>query len=319
MAQNLVPTMRRLVTCGCMISLGCLQGCLLQGCCHPSLTDEAAKELRNERWAENGIEIIGNAQRFAVWVKYMECLNTDDGWLGGETDDLTIELSCDGDSRTLTDTWNDGKIMHSECHEDAINTQWGSNLKVSCPQGSDVIVRFTEEDDLSANDHGSTTMRWREIAVLPEMSQVTFQASIGSVSVWDRIWDEIQGQGICVTDIIPSSATARSFRFSARTQRSLDRFHDAVEAYESLTMAAQACAPLGTGFTFAQGQTWDRGTQLEEVCGETYEFLDEIWNMQCLTAEEGSYKFTLEFTLDGAWSRSCPVMLLFFIFSAANW
>lgn len=278
-------------------------GGMLHGCCHGSMTYEEALEERNAKFEEDGVDIIGAAEQFAVYVKRMECVNTDDGFFGGNEDEIRLTISCaGGESATLSAEFEDGTVLEEQCHEDAINTfPSGENLKISCPPESDVELVLEEGDDMSADDVGTTTISWENIATLPHLSRMSFGTDIQSVSFLDQLWDELQFGGVCLTDLVPSTRAARGLRFSQRTIRHIKSANRGMRQYSRLQRHVDRCAE-------------DIGP-----CGDVAAALDDVWNLQCVAASAGSYRFILEFSQDGALRQSSPWLLLFFIFSTTWW
>jgi len=292
----------RTIFAGCVMAIGGM----LHGCCPGSMTKDEAWEERRKRFAEEGVDIIGAAERFAVYVKEMECLNTDDGLFGGNTDELRVTISCsgpqgEGGSATMADSFEDGTLKYEQCHDDAINTFMGENLRISCPPESSVILRLEEGDDFSADDVGTTEISWENIATLPNWSRISFGTEVQSVSLWDQLWDQIQfNVQVCLTDLVPSTRTARALMFSARSIRHIKNVNSGIKQYSRLQRHVERCDENGV-----------------EPCGDVAAALDDVWNLQCTSATSGSYRFVLEFAQDGALRQSSPWLLLFFIFSTS--
>merc|ERR1711941_250471 len=117
-------------------------------------------EDMSEKYNTDGMDLIGNVDKFGVQVKKVKCLNTDDGLLGGNEDDLQITLSCGDESVSHTGQWEENDVSETNCVYDGVGTFLTGQLELECNKGDSIRLDLTEKDDWSADDKGGLTIGW---------------------------------------------------------------------------------------------------------------------------------------------------------------
>lgn len=239
------------------------------------------KEI-NERAEENGVDVIGGLEAYRVALNYLECKETDDGFFGGNRDELTVTITCGEEQASHSLQMSAKEVEFEECPKRGIGglpLSKANSMVLLCEKGNSVKIALTEDDTFSPTDGGGNTVGWDFISDLTIGAPVKFGVGVGSTSTWDKIGDWlIDNVGLCATDFIPF---AKAGKFSKKAKKFLKGKAEA---------AIQAGVADALDMKIAQEpEEADWKTDPKRYVEEKF---DEV---QCLQSTAGSYMVQLQF------------------------
>lgn len=247
----------------------------LIGCC-----DNDQNDIK-DKYEKDGADFLGAVGFYHVALQSIECVETDDGFFGGNQDELTISMSCGGDVKKMRKSMKAGDSHKSDCTGNGIGDIW-TKMQLDCEPGSNVNVALSEEDDFSPTDGGANTVTWDTISYLTHRTVLKVGVTVGSQHWWDKLGDAFIGTvGVCLTDFIPSTWAMKAMKLSARTVKFFRKANKAVKIYSHAQRRAGQCQEM---------------TDDSLGCATVGDALDTVWDAQCLSQTPGQYKLNLEFT-----------------------
>lgn len=257
--------------------VGLLCSWLLTGCCDA----DGRKQEMNDWAEENGVDVIGGLDDYRVTLTEIECRETDDGFFGGNEDELTVTITCGRQKASLYLQMTAGGIKSEACPNRGIGSGlFGSGgMALQCRNGDSVKIALSEDDDFSPTDTGANTVGWNLISSLTLGAPVKFGVAVRSTSTWDKIGDWfLDNVGLCATDFIPF---AKAGKFSTAAKKFLKK-------------KAKAAIRAGAASLMDEkiSEEPEDGDWKTDPKGYVLEKFNQI---QCVQTTQGQYMVKLEF------------------------
>jgi len=266
--------------------------CMVQilGCC-----DDEQGELKDQ-YEKEGADFLGTLGKYRVALKKIRCHETDDGFFGGNRDELTISVCCGKECVQKSKSMEAGEVEEEQCPGDGIGGWPMTSMELECNHGEDVQVSISEDDDFSPTDGGSSIVKWEMIEFFLHMTTIQVAIDVGSLHWWDKLGDAFMEHiGICLTDFVPGGWAVRAMKMSKKSQAYIKTMKKGIKKYQRLQEKAKECGSVAED---------DLG------CVTIGDALDDIWSATCLSPTNGQYELRLEFTANAKTASMSLVLFL---------
>lgn len=248
------------------------------------------------------MDVLGSLDDFRVTMTLLKCFETDDGFFGGNEDELTVTMACGDQKASSSHKMEAGMFEEETCPNRGIGGLWLSkiwSMALHCKNGDAVRIGITEQDDFSPEDGGSNRISWENIQMLLPMTPVTLSVSVGSKHWWDKFGDwYLDNIGLCVTDAIPFFNKVKKLGFNKAARK---------------FMKKQAKAIVKEGV-----RQQIEGSGNEEEVGEDFtvdQYMESFDKATCLQRNNGQYQVRLEFFGSADTCRCTLALFVIFAFS----